>query len=54
MDAIRKELGENDGSVVDEYRKKIADAGMPEAVQQQADRELRASSGWASRTPSRR
>ena len=31
MDAIRKELGENDGSVVDEYRKKIADAGMPDA-----------------------
>jgi len=40
MDAIRKELGEHDGSVVDEYRKKITDAGMPEAVRQQADREL--------------
>jgi ATP-dependent Lon protease len=40
MDAIRKELGENDGSVVDEYRKKIADAGMPDAVRQQAEREL--------------
>jgi ATP-dependent Lon protease len=40
MDAIRKELGENEGSVVEEYRKKIADAGMPEAVQQQAEREL--------------
>jgi ATP-dependent Lon protease len=40
MDAIRKELGENDGSVVDEYRQKIADAGMPEPVRQQADREL--------------
>ena len=40
MDAIRKELGENDGSVAEEYRKKIADAGMPEEVQQQAEREL--------------
>ena len=30
MDAIRKELGENDGSVADEYRQKIADAGMPD------------------------
>ena len=40
MDAIRKELGENDGSVVDEYRQKIADADMPDAVRQQAEREL--------------
>jgi len=40
MDAIRKELGETDGSVTEEYRKKIAEAGMPEAVRQQAEREL--------------
>jgi ATP-dependent Lon protease len=40
MDAIRKELGENEGSVAEEYRKKIADAGMPEAVAKQAEREL--------------
>src|SRR5439155_3182528 len=40
MDAIRKELGENDGSIVDEYRQKISRAGMPDSVQQQADREL--------------
>jgi ATP-dependent Lon protease len=40
MDAIRKELGENDGSVAEEYRKKIAAAGMPDPVRQQADREL--------------
>ncbi len=40
MDAIRKELGENDGSVADEYRQKISDAGMPDPVQQQAEREL--------------
>jgi ATP-dependent Lon protease len=40
MDAIRKELGENEASVAAEYRKKIAAAAMPEAVQQQAEREL--------------
>jgi ATP-dependent Lon protease len=40
MEAIRKELGENDGSVADEYRQKIADAGMPDTVRQQAEREL--------------
>jgi ATP-dependent Lon protease len=40
MDAIRKELGEEDGSVADEYRRKIADAGMPDAVRSQAEREL--------------
>jgi ATP-dependent Lon protease len=40
MDAIRKELGENDGSVAQEYRAKIAAAGMPENVRQQAEREL--------------
>ncbi|RPI57823.1 MAG: endopeptidase La [Acidobacteria bacterium] len=40
MDAIRKELGENEGSVVEEYRKKISDAGMPDTVLQQAEREL--------------
>jgi ATP-dependent Lon protease len=40
MESIRKELGEDDGSVVDEYRTKIAEAGMPEPVQEQAEREL--------------
>src|SRR5207248_1122403 len=40
MDAIRKELGENEGSVIEEYRQKISDAGMPEPVQKQAEREL--------------
>jgi ATP-dependent Lon protease len=41
MESIRKELGEDEGSVVDEYRKKIEEAGMPETVRAQADRELR-------------
>jgi ATP-dependent Lon protease len=41
MDAIRKELGEDDDeNVVDEYRRKIAEAGMPDDVRAQAEREL--------------
>jgi ATP-dependent Lon protease len=40
MDAIRKELGESDGSVANEYRQKISSSGMPDAVRQQAEREL--------------
>src|SRR5213082_1002951 len=36
MDSIRKELGEDEGSVVDEYRAKIEEAGMPEDVNEQA------------------
>src|SRR5712692_192721 len=40
MDAIRKELGESEGSLVDEYRQKISSAGMPDPVRQQAEREL--------------
>src|SRR5215471_8587288 len=41
MDSIRKELGEDEGSVVEEYRKKIEEAGMPDDVREQAERELR-------------
>ena len=40
LDSIRKELGEDEGSVVEEYRTKIADAEMPENVLEQAEREL--------------
>jgi ATP-dependent Lon protease len=40
MDSIRKELGEDDASVVDEYRTKIEEAGMPDAVREQAEKEL--------------
>jgi ATP-dependent Lon protease len=40
MEAIRKELGENDGSIIEEYRQKIEAAKMPDAVQKQALREL--------------
>jgi ATP-dependent Lon protease len=41
MNSIRKELGEDEGSVVDEYRAKIEEAGMPDEVRAQAERELR-------------
>ncbi len=40
MDSIRKELGEDDASVAEEYRTKIAEAGMPDTVREQAEKEL--------------
>src|SRR6516164_3132080 len=40
MESIRKELGDDDGSVVEEYRAKIEEAKMPEAVEEQALKEL--------------
>ena len=40
MDSIRKELGEDDASAVDEYRTKIAEAGLPDEVREQAEREV--------------
>jgi ATP-dependent Lon protease len=40
LDSIRKELGEDDASVVDEYRTKIAEADLPDNVREQAEREL--------------
>ena len=40
MDSIRKELGEDEGSVAEEYRQKIEEAGMPDAVREQAEKEL--------------
>src|SRR5947209_11537841 len=40
MESIQRELGEDDPSVVEEYRTKIEEAGMPEAVREQADKEL--------------
>ena len=41
LESIRKELGDDEGSVAEEYRAKIAEAGMPEAVAEQAERELK-------------
>jgi ATP-dependent Lon protease len=40
LESIRKELGEDGGSIAEEYRAKIAAAGMPDAVREQAEREL--------------
>jgi len=41
MESIRKELGEDEGSLIEEYERKIVEAGMPEAVADQAEKELR-------------
>jgi ATP-dependent Lon protease len=41
MESIRKELGDDEGSVIEEYRTKIEEAGMPEEIRAQADRELK-------------
>ena len=41
MESIRKELGDDEGSLIDEYRTRIDDAGMPDDVREQAERELR-------------
>ncbi len=40
MESIRKELGEDDASVVTELRQKLAEAELPEPVREQAEREL--------------
>jgi ATP-dependent Lon protease len=40
MESIRKELGEDEGSVVEEYRGKIEEAEMPDEAREQAEREL--------------
>jgi ATP-dependent Lon protease len=40
MDAIKKELGEGDSDVAADYRKRIEEAGMPEAVRKEVEREL--------------
>src|SRR3954447_10356627 len=40
MNSIRKELGEDDGSAVDEYRSKLEELDMPEAVREHVEREI--------------
>ena len=54
MESIRKELGEDDGSVADGYRTKLDELELPQEVREQAERESPGSSGWASRAASRR
>jgi ATP-dependent Lon protease len=41
MESIRKELGEDEDDLIGEYETKIAEAEMPEAVAEQAEKELR-------------
>ena len=41
MESIRKELGEDEADLIAEYERKIAEAEMPEAVAEQATKELR-------------
>jgi ATP-dependent Lon protease len=41
MESIRKELGEDEADLIGEYEKKIAEAEMPAAVAEQAEKELR-------------
>ena len=40
MESIRKELGEDDASVSEDYRTRIAESGMPDEVREQAEREV--------------
>jgi ATP-dependent Lon protease len=40
MESIQRELGEDGASIVEEYRTKIDEAGMPDEVREQADKEL--------------
>ena len=40
MESIRKELGDDDASVIEEYERKIAESAMPDPVREQAQREL--------------
>ena len=40
LDSIRKELGDDEASVVEEYRSKLDESGMPENVREQFEREL--------------
>src|SRR3712207_7013984 len=40
LESIRRELGEDEGSAADDLRRKIDEAGMPDHVREQAEREL--------------
>jgi ATP-dependent Lon protease len=51
LDSIRKELGDDEASVIEEYRTKITDAEMPENVLEQAERELSRLERMGDQTP---
>ena len=40
LESIRKELGEDDASAADDYRTRIAETELPDAVREQAEREV--------------
>jgi ATP-dependent Lon protease len=40
LESIRKELGDDDASVSEDYRQKIAETDMPDEVREQAEREV--------------
>src|SRR6266498_1386520 len=40
LESIRKELGEDEASVSEDYRRKIAEADLPDEVREQAEREV--------------
>jgi ATP-dependent Lon protease len=40
MESIRKELGEDDGSAAEDYRTKLAETELPDAVREQVEREI--------------
>ena len=40
LESIRKELGEDEASVSEDYRQKIAEADLPDEVREQAEREI--------------
>ena len=55
MDAIRKELGENEGSVAEEYREEdCRRPGCPKRFSNRPSASCRDSNAWATRTPKRR
>jgi ATP-dependent Lon protease len=40
LDSIRKELGDDEASVAEEYRRQLDESGMPDSVREQFEREL--------------
>jgi ATP-dependent Lon protease len=40
LGAIKKELGDSDGDAASEYRSKVEESGMPEAVRKEVEREI--------------
>ena len=40
LDSIRRELGEDDASAADEYRRQIEESGMPDDIREHAEKEL--------------